>query len=475
MNWRGLIDRLALSWAMAAMLLTVTVGLGGIHSWHDEQRIAQLGVLLLFGLSALLAPPSTLQGQGWVGYPEAKTRLLLSAAFILGAVSALLAPMPRWAFIEWAHLLLLIVFALQLSYLRYGREKVFDRVFLYAILFTVAAYTAKVAVALLSAITMNQPFFALWLIDGFSNPRFFGQWQSLTLPILALPLLDSRHRKPIRILSFVLLAVWWTLSLLSGTRGTWLAMACSILLAGIFFGRIGRRWMGWQLLGLAVGGFIYWIIFLNPNIQAITVNRLPQITSLSNRDILWTLSLDYIRSRPWLGIGPMHFAYYPNPVAAHPHNSILQLASEWGLPATFLLLAALCRAGLIHVSGVRHAVIARDPDAFLRLCLLAAICAGAVQSLVDGVIVMPYTQSMLAALSGWLFAINASRSSSSPKRHISEQEKWGYRLVIFIAIVILIWAVSFEIFNLRAFEAAWFNKHLGNWHPRFWQQGFIGS
>jgi O-antigen ligase len=44
---------------------------------------------------------------------------------------------------------------------------------------------------------------------------------------------------------------------------------------------------------------------------------------------------------PWLGVGPLHFSSVRNPIAAHPHQAILQWLAEWGFIATILALTII--------------------------------------------------------------------------------------------------------------------------------------
>ena len=83
------------------------------------------------------------------------------------------------------------------------------------------------------------------LLSGFSNKRFYGQFQTFTLPLLALPLLLTRISRPLRGAVFALLCVWWLIAISGGTRGTWLGMAAAgvvlATLVGVATGCGGRR------------------------------------------------------------------------------------------------------------------------------------------------------------------------------------------------------------------------------------------
>ena len=59
--------------------------------------------------------------------------------------------------------------------------------------------------------------------------------------------------------------------------------------------------------------------------------------SFSVRLILWKQAVNLIKQHPFFGVGPQHFAYYPNEWGAHPHNAVLLFATEWGLPVIHLI------------------------------------------------------------------------------------------------------------------------------------------
>jgi hypothetical protein len=98
----------------------------------------------------------------------------------------------------------------------------------------------------------------------------------------------------------------------------------------------------------------------------------------------------------------MHFASLKNPVANHPHQALLQIASEWGLPVFFMVMA-IVSVWLVKVFGeVRSGDGKVGSD--LRWALFFAVLSSMVQSMVDGVLVMPYPQLWLAITVGWCSA-----------------------------------------------------------------------
>ncbi len=465
----------------AYLILLPTVGIKPDLLWHDDQRLAQIALLVMIAANAALGfTPARrfMVVPGWA-FISTRTQFVLLAAFVLGAVSSALAPVPRWAAIEWSMMVLLMALGVSVAALRRKLGDKFDRLLLGVLLFTATAFVLKVFAAYTAAIVERLPIHIWWLLDGFSNPRFFGHFQTMTLPLLVLPAMFWAKTPLSRISLALLPALWWMLSIASGTRGTWLAMmaACAVVLVCVR--HKGYHWLKWQLgtflAGLAAYGLFFFVVPGLFSVQTDTVNRLPDIANLAFRDVLWKSAFEHVVAHPILGIGPMHFAYYPNAVAAHPHMSLLQWAAEWGLPSALLVLGVVLHAGMSYVRQLRATAPEDGTGAYtLRLGLLASLCAAAAQSLVDGVIVMPYSQTLLAVICGWALAIHQC-SSPSPNRIDWAAERIGMAIIL-LSIALLLGGVFPEIRAIASKEGA-FNASVIQeqvlLRPRFWSQGWI--
>ena len=95
-----------------------------------------------------------------------------------------------------------------------------------------------------------------------------------------------------------------------------------------------------------------------------------------------------IQADPWAGAGPAHFAHYGRdlPFGAHPHNWVLQIGSEWGLPA----LVCLCAALLLSFRRLsRHGNFASENKLALPAAWWVTGTAIVVDGLFSGIILMP--------------------------------------------------------------------------------------
>lgn len=315
----------------------------------------------------------------------------------------------------------------------------------------------------------------LWLLfSGFDNVRFFGQFSTLTLPLLVMPLLSGRCLGRFRCLGIGLFFLWWMQAIASGTRGTWLGVTVAAI-AMALSGQAGRRWVLMQIFGVT-GGLAAYLSLIDwlPSLVGMDVVRTAGDrlnTSLSSRDVIWSQAVEMIIQKPILGFGPMHFADIANPVAAHPHQAWLQWASEWGIPSALLMTGVVSYALWIAFRRLAASAHKTDELSHLYLCLFASVFASLTQSMVDGVLVMPYTQLWLTIISGWLLAIHWQHQIP---RQDGTEHNWSYFVV---GISFMLAAVALCAILLRDYPASWVERRSQTEHfqPRFWVQGVIAK
>lgn len=478
-----------LSWLLLAVaayvFLAPNVDFAPELTWHDGQRLGQLALLGMTAFLVLAVPGVSGRVLAvWQGL-SGTVRRALSGAFGLGLLSSLLALYPRWAFLEWGMLLLLTVLALGIAAGRRELGEKADTVLLLLLFATAAAYAVKTVAVYVSMLLVG-PDYGLGfdvreLYTGFSNIRFFGHVQTMLLPFLVLPVMWWGTTRARRIMLWSMPAFWWMLAIGSGTRGTWIALLIGSM-AAYFFGReSGRCWTRWQFKGAILGAAAYLLfILLVPELlsrPASFLHRTDDIISLSNRELLWAAAVNFSVEHPWLGMGPMHFSSLWNPVAAHPHNALLQWMAEWGMFAALLFTLVFAYAGLSWALRVR-AVAAVRPEtrlSMLAVALLVALTGAAAQAMVDGVIVMPVSQTLLAALCGWAMGHYLGK----PATHIV----YGWRRWLVAAAVVLFAAgavvngVAPDILRIAQREKAYFESRPPGeiLLPRFWAQGWINQ
>lgn len=446
------------------------------RSWHDWQRMGQI----LFIASAAIFGSLSGLFKNSPHFLERRVRYVIVVIAGLGLLSALQSRQPYWAFVEWS------VFAgslclgwVMIALQQHFQSKDSDRVLLAAVFSVCTLLSVRFFIYYcLSIANRDEPLDYWILIDGFSNPRFFGQFCSLTLPLLAIPLLEKETLGHFSRIAAPVFFLWWLQVILSGTRGTWLGMAVAITLMALL-GRTARRWATMQCLGIAGGLALYFIFLkgvpdlLGMDIQNSIGSRLT--TSLSSRELLWQQAFHMMTEKPWLGFGPMHFADIPNPAGAHPHQAILQWASEWGIPST-LLVMTLAGYGLWRMTQrVRKQQADTDRQTILYICLGAAIVASLTQSMVDGVFVMPYTELWFTLVSAWLISTHHRGLASMQS---NENPIFGSFAIANIAFLFSAAILCFAL--AQSLAAAWGEQkpHAPSGHrlrPGFWEQGIIAT
>jgi hypothetical protein len=326
------------------------------------------------------------------------------------------------------------------------------------------------------------PFFNVReLFTGFSNVRFFGHIATMLLPFLLLPAMwwgTSFYR---RVVLWFVPAIWWMLAIASGTRGTWIALLVGVFVVSVSCGRTGWKWIQWQVKGLFYGlagyGVFIWAIPRMFEQPTWFIHRTEDIVSLSMRDVLWAKAMEFAAQNPFLGIGPMHFAYFGRDVAAHPHSAVLQWGAEWGLPVALMLTGVCASAGWTLVRYVhRNCEMVSERKAILRVALLAALTGASAQAMVDGILVMPVSQSLLSLLCGWAIGMYfESRHSLLP----AAARRPVFLMVTISAAVAVAYGVAPEVGRIEAREQRYLQAHphvdlaLPRLLPRFWTQGWI--
>lgn len=379
---------------------------------------------------------------------------------------------------------MLIILTLIIAVQRHKLQDCLDQWLVMFFFATAAAYTLSSFVVYLAMLEIGPFFNVRELYVSFSNVRFFGHIQTMMLPFLLLPAMWWGVTRTRCFMLSVIPVAWWMLVVASGTRGTWVALTAGVVAVAIFGGASGRQWIKWQVGGL-VAGLLFYVIFIWAVPQLLEqpawfIHRSDDIVSLSHRELLWTNSIQFVLQHPWFGIGPMHYAYYISAVAAHPHSALLQWLAEWGIPAAVMLTSTFAYSGLIFACYVRQlSKIESSNRMLLKIALLAALTGAAAQAMVDGVLVMPVSQTLLVLLCGWAIGMYSGKYGSK----LSRRNRQGPVVigVTLVASSLIVWGVMPEIYRLAELEQAYLVAHpphdpsLPRLFPRFWAQGWIGT
>jgi O-antigen ligase len=353
---------------------------------HDVARMFQ-SLVICTAACALLA----FGGPWWPAAPSRRAALV--AVFVLGCLSVGTADKMSYAALEASALVLLLTLSLVLA--RADTDELLREL------------PAVVALSALLSVLLELPRLVYFLADGrvpqagdfgfmYMSHRFFNHTQSVMLPMAFLALLVPCPRWA-RIAAWIGVIGGLALSLRTGGRGTLLALT----LFGVALPLV-LKWQVRQVVRtLAIAGIgavvAYLVFFVLPaELLALAPDHRGNAARVAvagdaGRLYLWNLALENVTQHPWVGIGPMHYAHQPNLLAAHPHNSLVQWAAEWGIPMTLCVLAGL-GAQLVRAGQRLRSTRPSDINVMLAIAGLATF-VGAIDSLVSGTLVMPVSQT----------------------------------------------------------------------------------
>lgn len=407
-----------LFWLAASLVISpfIVFPLVNGAGFHDNQRLVEVSCVLL---ALAVISCQLMDGSSLPLLFSRPIAILLALFFLLGLVSSSTAYSPRHAFFEWANLLLLLGIAwLIASVINAKGDMLLDQLLMMGGLACAAYLLLEIAIyiSLLKAGVQPSP---SQLIVGFGNYRFFNHVQTTSLPLLGL--LAARMRDPNRkVFWWVITALWWMLLFVGLGRGTLMGLVAGVAMTWLLMRGAAAPWCRAMLLaglvGLVAYVFFYAAIPLAMGMEPFglffsSVERSVE-NPTSGRLQLWVRALEMVQANPWLGAGPVHFAHYGRDIPsgnAHPHNWMLQIGSEWGIPALLLLVGAVALA--MHRLWQLRTVIAPEEQDTLTAWLVAG-WAILVDGLVSGLIVMPTSQLWIALYIGCAWGWAASRSPS---------------------------------------------------------------
>lgn len=436
----------------------------GIVFYHDKQRLLEVILLCLVLLDGALINKSK------------ETTLLagntMKSAFflllILAFTSIFYAKSPRHAVIEISVFAGLAYLALFLARLYNENKEAFIKQLIYAIWASILLYMVAFYVGYITACVFRTPLVWPKPFLGFSNIRSFNQYQLWTLGIICLPLLAFELKNNTRRLLHIALAGWWVLLFYSASRGVLVAWLVGMFITALVYRKLAWPFLRVQLINMIAGlcsyAFLFKAVPALLELELVTGSILRD--SVNDRIEIWNQALILAKSAPWFGVGPMHFAWYSTTVG-HPHNSVLQLAAEWGLPATIIILsiAGYGIACWLKRFNAKKLQTCSNLDSSLAITLLFTLVTNAAYSLVDGVIVMPISQVLMFTFVGLVIGQYTYGNLSASKN------KSLFRPVFAgVVLVTMAWTTFPEIAKGLSGNEKGFSMGYVAEGPRFWRE-----
>jgi len=448
----------------------------------DHQRLLVMASLLAVILLLAVIPAVRRPVGAAVTRIPSWAWLALGLFFSLGLLSAALSPSRGAAFLEWGNFLLALVAVLAVAGARRSLGGEGDYWLLAPIVAGVTLYVGNFLAIYIPTIPVpwatifwSSPFY------HFNNVRFLNQFQSWTLPLLAAAVLLAGPRS--RALQGLLALVggfWWALLFATGGRGALIAALLSSLLVLLVFRERARRWAGATLVLVGLGGILYILLFYLPgNIPGLE-RAVDRSGSLDHARLqLWADALKVALAHPLLGVGPMQLAHHPV-IASHPHDLLLQILAEWGLPAG-LAAVALVFGGVLAWSRRWQgweASLGSGPPGWTEAvppALTASLLAGLGHGMVSGVAVMPMSQAMAVLVVGWIMGVHQGTwkepdSLGTPRGGYGRG--WPLAALGLCGAVAVTPGLTSSLPHLRQATESYKRQQQGKrFHPRFWLQG----
>jgi len=454
--------------------------------FHDNQRIIEISCLVLtapFCATFLILSG----GEGARQMYDRQIAFFLILFFLLGLASSVSAYSSRHALFEWAiFLLLLAMSGLIASEIRARGQALLDKILLYCGL-GAAVYILIEAVIYVAVIHAGRQPSNSVFIYGFDNYRFLNHVQTVTLPLLGLLICRSKNGKQ-KLFAWTVTSAWWALFFVSAGRGTLFGLMAGLCATWFYLRSDAKPWyraMLWSgLIGLGVHLLFYILVPLSLGLQPFgflfsVVGRTIENPD-SSRWPLWVRAWEIMFAHPWLGAGPLHFAHFGRDlqIGAHPHNWVLQIASEWGIPALLCLVASIA-LGFKKLLATRQYLAPADVKNHLTLAAwLTTGVAILVDGLVSGLIVMPTSQLWIALYIGcawgWVVSITPAKNQASLRLPLAARICGVFGLLA--AVYFLAHGLWPEIHNLPMYEEQSLQKNLyvnPAYRPRIWLGGYF--
>ncbi|MBN8491345.1 MAG: O-antigen ligase family protein [Burkholderiales bacterium] len=316
------------------------------------------------------------------------------------------------------------------------------------------------------------------LFIGYDNYRFYNHVQTVALPLCVLAATVLPNSGLARRLAWIASAGGLALLLAVAGRATLLGIALAALLTATLYGRAAARLLLNLLRALLLGLILFvsffvllpWLAGVPPTFSEAYYGS--RLGSVDARLYLWQLALAQIGEAPWLGVGPMHYAHFPNPEAAHPHNVYLQVAAEWGVPALLVLLSLAAMALTQLHRAIRRSQ--EGPTRDVGMGLMLTSLAVAVDGLFSGNFVMPVSQVWIAFAFGWAWAWWRAQTASTTLAQVGPWPSRALLGAMLLSQVWLLWSAWPELLALQEHLRQARERVPNGWtNPRFWSHGWF--
>lgn len=374
---------------------------------YDNARLLELAALCAACLVAALPPMTRALTAAWLEL-RSGIRWLLAIFLFGGAASALASAVPQLGIQQVAVNVQLAAVLLAVCAAVRGAGPAVEKPLAVAVCTGAGLFVLKFWTTYLLYYAEGKQFSWLHPFMDFANVRFFGQYQAYVLLLLTAPVFLMGLKGFWRGLVYFITANFWALQWMVGSRAVWAGFIAAMAVTTLALPARRLHWLAVQVLPMVMGGLIF--VAFDATLQKTPgATPIPADNSIMERSgqsntarlTLARSALGLVAEHPLGGVGPAQFGlHYAQTPAAHPHNSVLQLLAEYGIPVGG---AGIVLGVLLVIHAVRQ-IRRRSLQQFdyTSTALGAALIMGLVDSLFSGNLIMPHSQVCLAVLAGWM-------------------------------------------------------------------------
>ena len=436
---------------------------------HDAQRFYSLILLAVVPMHSAIKRQST---DNLLLIPN-KIRLSLYCLLALALSSTMLSHYPRHALIELSIFASLCYLTLFSAGLMIKNKERFIKLIIYVFWISLLLYLFGFYVGYITAYLNKTPLQWPQPFLGFFNIRLFNQYQLWPIGLITLPILAFNINLSTKRWLTIALTFWWVLFFYSASRGVLVAWFIGMILTALVYKKLAWPFMKLQILNISTGFMAYYALFKwLPNLhQQNVVTSTVWRDSTSDRTELWDICINMMEHHPFVGVGPLHYFWYTR-VGTHPHNSILQLGAEWGIPATMIMLGIAGYGFYCWCIKFNLNVINSKPkfDTNLTIILFFTIITNAAYSLVDGVIVMPISQVLMFTIIGMMIGQYQLGTIAQPINNLTKPSFRFRPIFACIVLTALICSTLPEIIQGLSGNSRGFSTGPNIVNPRIWVQ-----
>jgi O-antigen ligase len=431
----------------------------------DRQRLLEL-VLLGFILVHAIGT-GHLKQHTILASKHIQIGLLMLIVFAIFSIT--LAYAPRHALTEFSMFAALGFLSLLIANQFKENKTHLIKFFTYAFWVSILLYMLSFYTGYITATVVKNPLKWPFPFTGFTNIRSFNQYQLWGIGLLLLPIMCFELKKSTRVMLHIALVAWWVLLFYSASRGVLIALLIGASITILVYQKLAWPFLKLQL-GYLIGGFMsYYVLFkfIPKTHGSLLVTNTVIRETTNDRLALWNQAILMIKTYPIFGVGPMHYAWF-NKTNGHPHNSMLQIAAEWGLPATAIILAIAIYAFYYWFKKFSpNQVQAKSTlDKNLSVILFFTMITNTAYSMVDGVIVMPISQVLMFTMIGLMLGQYVSSDNIVRASHQSRLRPW----IAGILLITLAWSTYPEIKQGLSGDRKGFSMGHTAIGPRFWRE-----